>query len=79
MLQVIKEVITKWDPIGLMEFAPYDEYYGECLIILNELTLKQETLGRIIYRVFKNNFGEVFQADLKKCIEIATEIESQTN
>ena len=77
MLEIIKEVIFKWDPIGLMEFAPPDEYDDECCLILNEFAQTQESLGEIIYKVFKDNFGEAFQADLDNCLEVATEIESR--
>lgn len=79
MLEIIKEVVSKWDPIGLMEFAPSDEYDDECCLIFNEFAKTQESLGEIIYKVFKDNFGEEFRADLKKCLEIATEIESRVS
>lgn len=26
MLEVIREIVIKWDPIELMDFAPLDEY-----------------------------------------------------
>ena len=26
MFEVIREIIVKWDPIGLMDIAPPDEY-----------------------------------------------------
>lgn len=79
MLEIIKEVIVKWDPIGLMKFAPSDEYDDECYLIFNEFAETQESLGKIIYNVFKDNFGEEFQADLGKCVEVATEIESRVS
>ena len=31
MLEIIKDIIVKWDPIGLMEYAPPDEY-DNCLL-----------------------------------------------
>ena len=75
MLEIIKEVVAEWDPIGLMEFAPLDEYDDECCLIFNEFTQTQESLGRVIHKVFKDNFGEEFQADLENCLEVAAEIE----
>ena len=77
MLEVIKAVVAKWDPIGLMEFAPSDEYDDECCLIFIEFAKTQESLGKIIYKVIKDNFGEEFQADLENCVEVATEIESR--
>ena len=77
MFDIIKEIIVKWDPIGLMEFAPPDEYDNECQLILDRFIKKQESLGKIIYDVFSNNFDEEFKQDLSNCIEIATEIENR--
>ena len=77
MFEIIKEVIVKWDPFGLMEFAPSDEYDDECSMILDEFSKKKEPLGTIIYKVFKDNFGDTFQADLENCLEVATRIESR--
>ena len=77
MFEIIKEVVAKWDPIGLMEFAPPDEYDDECRLIFDEFAKKQESLDKIIYKVFKDNFGEEFQADLGNCLEVATEIKNR--
>lgn len=77
MLEIIKEIITKWDPIGLMGFAPPDECDHECCLIFDEFANKKESLGKIIYEVFKDNFGEEFQADLGGCTAVASEIESR--
>lgn len=77
MLEIIKEVVAEWDPIGLMGFAPLDEYDDECCLIFNEFIQTQESLDKIIYKVFKDNFGEEFQADLENCIEVAAKIESR--
>ena len=79
MLEIIKEVVAEWDPICLMEFAPSDEYDDECWLIFNEFSQTQEMLGGIIYKVFKDNFGEEFQANLENCLEVAAEIESRIN
>ena len=49
MLEIIKDIIVKWDPIGLMEYAPPDEYDNECHLILEALIKKQASLGKIIY------------------------------
>ena len=77
MFEIIKEVIVKWDQIGLMEFAPSDEYDDECRMILDEFSKKKEPLGTIIYKVVKDNFGEIFQAESETCLKIAAEIEKR--
>lgn len=77
MFEIIKDIIVKWDPIGLMEFAPPDEYDNECHLIFEALIKKQASLGKIIYDVFIDNFGEEFQVDLAKCMDVAAEIENR--
>ena len=42
MLEIIKEIVTEWDPVGLMVFAPSDEYDDECCLIFNEFVKMQE-------------------------------------
>ena len=76
MFNIIKEVIVKWDPIHLMGFAPPDEYDYECQLIFDRFAKGQETLGKIIYDVFRESFGEEFRIDISKCMEIAEKIES---
>ena len=77
MLEIIKEVIVKWDPIGLMGFAPPDEYDDECQLIFDKFTKKQELLDKIIYDIFNNSFGDAFQDNLSTCQKVATEIENR--
>lgn len=77
MLEIIKEVIVKWDPIGLMGFAPPDEYDDECKLIFDKFTKKQELLDKIIYDIFNNSFGDAFQDDFSTCQKVATEIENR--
>lgn len=79
MLEIIKKVINEWDPIGLMEFAPQDEYDDECLLIFQEFSKNQESLGKVIYDTFNKSFGEAFQDNLTNCIKIAEEIEKKTS
>lgn len=79
MFEIIREIVVKWDPIGLMSIAPPDEYDSECRIIYDELKRKNVPLGRIIYEVFKDRFGETFRDDFSKCQQIATEIENRIN
>ena len=76
MIEIIKNVIVKWDPISLMEFAPPDEYDQECIDIFQVYTEKCNPLSEIIYDVFSKAFGNEFKDDISKCIEIADEIET---
>ena len=77
MLEVIKSIVVKWDLIGLMEFAPLDEYDDECMMIYIKYIQSYESLGKIIYDVFNDSFGEAFQEDYSKCMQIAMTIESK--
>ena len=76
MFEIIKNVILKWDPISLMEFAPPDEYDQECADIFQAYTEKRKPLGEIIYDVFTEAFGDEFKDDISKCAVIADEIEA---
>ena len=76
MFEIIKNVIVKWDPISLMEFAPSDEYDQECINILQAYTKKCKPLNEIIYDVFSKAFENEFKDDISKCTEIADEIET---
>lgn len=76
MFDIIKNVIVKWDPISLMEFAPPDEYDQECTDIFQAYTEKEKPLREIIYDVFTNAFEDEFRDDISKCAEIAYEIET---
>lgn len=76
MLEIIKSVIRRWDPISLMEFAPQDEYDPECADILRAYTERRKPLSEIIYDVFTQAFGDTFKCDISRCAEIAAEIEA---
>ena len=76
MFEIIKNVIVKWDPISLMEFAPPDEYDQECTDIFQAYTQKCKPLCEIIYDVFTEAFEDEFKDDISKCAEIADEIEN---
>lgn len=77
MLEIIKSIITKWDPINLMGFAPLDEYDDECMQIYKEYSQGEEKLENIIYSVFKRAFGEEFKENLSNCTKVANEIETK--
>ena len=76
MFEIIKNVILKWDPISLMEFAPPDEYDQDCTDIFQAYTEKSKSLSEIIYDVFTEAFGDEFKDDISMCAAIADEIEA---
>ncbi len=77
MFDIVRKIITKWDPIELMSFSPPDEYDIECQSIIEEYEKTTEKLSKIIYSVFRNSFGEEFNEDFSKCEDIAVEIEKE--
>lgn len=79
MLEIIRKVIYEWDPIGLTEFSPSDEYDAECDSILNEFSEEQDDLGLVIYNVFTDNFSDAFQESLCNCVVIAKTIIEKIN
>lgn len=76
----IKNMIDKWDPIGLLVIhAPLDEYDSESKKIYNLVSGKKDLdsyeLGMIIHKVFIEYFGDnIFLKTVDECIEIANTI-----
>ena len=70
----IKNIIDKWDPINLLDFAPDDEYDEECMRILMNYCPNSAELGRIIFSIFSERFEDAFVDSETKCIMIADEI-----
>jgi hypothetical protein len=69
----VKEIIDRWDPIGLLTHAPDDEYHSEISEItelLNEAT-EVRVVADGIYSVFLRAFGEVFSKTREECSDIA--------
>lgn len=70
----IKNVINNWDPIGLLEFSPDDEYSHEINEIEKLVTKAKDSdeLAEGIYSVFHESFGDdIFRNSKKDCITIA--------
>lgn len=76
----IKKEIDKWDPIGLLDIAPADEYSGEVDEIYNRLQKYNQTneavLAGVIFVVFVRKFGSLFTVKFGKndCFEVARHI-----
>ena len=76
----IKEIVNRWDPIGLLAHAPDDEYDFEIQSITNSVIegMSEAEVGKIVYNVFANSFGEnTFQKSIIECNRIAKEILSK--
>lgn len=73
--EIVKKEIDKWDPIGLLSYAPLDEYDIECREIFSRIQnndAKQN--GMIIYKIFSEAFGATFDKSIDECVYIAKKI-----
>lgn len=69
---IIKEIINKWDPIGLLDDgAPDDEYSYEILRIVNKITKynSADDLSNYIYKLFLKMFGDEVNSKAKEKTE----------
>lgn len=67
----VKKYIDMWDPMDLLSHAPRDEYDWESTKISN-LSKKGQDLGKVIFEVFQESFGEeCFCRTLAECEELA--------
>jgi hypothetical protein len=72
----ILRIITEWDPMGLANIAPNDEYLKEANLIKNFIDcnakLTVEELSEFIKNVFIEYFGEdEFTANEKEIKDVA--------
>lgn len=67
----VEKIINNWDPIGLLTRGSIDEYKDEVIEILNNFICDKSKFAKVIYEVFKKNFGETFSHTVIKCEEIA--------
>lgn len=76
MKKEIAQVINNWDPIGIKNLWPEDEYLYEIEVFLNNTgKVNVETLANEIDRVFKKWFGEdIFVSNGEKIKQVAQEI-----
>ena len=70
----IKEIINLWDPMGLMDFCPADEY--EINRIIEELSknISAQDLAEKINEIFKNSYNELYEIEKNEEIKIARKI-----
>ena len=79
MRNFILKVISDWDPMGLANIAPKDEYLSEVIEIENILSANKnitaEELSKRIKDIFVKNFDcEVFSLEIKEIMPIAEKI-----
>lgn len=75
LFKSIKQVIDEWDPIGLLDFAPDDEYVEECQQIFENYCNDTNQLGEVIFNIFKKSFEDSFTKNKEDCIDIAKMIQ----
>ena len=67
----IKEIINLWDPMGLMDFCPEDEYETEVKgirnLVVNNKNIDKKSLAQEIRNIFKYYFSNEYK--LKQEIE----------
>ena len=75
-LLAVKNAIDEWDPLGLLPWAPSDEYDSESQDVLVRLhdAISIQEIAEIIADVFTRSFGETFA--IENCIEPAKGIYS---
>jgi hypothetical protein len=73
------KIINEWDPIGLLNHAPQNEYDDEIHEIHNKYIDDLAALSVIIYSTFKNSFGRTFLNSINDCELIAKKIIIQYN
>lgn len=75
VMQLVKEVVDQWDPIGLLAFGcPPDEYNMEieCIVGIVAKDIDVDTLAVQINAIFQKFFGsDTFKRDFDECLKIA--------
>jgi hypothetical protein len=74
--EVIKDEINKWDPMGLLNIAPQDEYFPEIKKIAEGLHSQAsiDGIASLIKDTFTEYFGELFNLDYNSCRQVAERI-----
>lgn len=74
LIQLVKEIIDQWDPIGLLLFCPPDEYDMEieCIAAIATKDIDVGTLALEIQAIFQKYFGsDTFRNDYDECLKTA--------
>ena len=74
----IKEIINLWDPMGLMEFCPEDEYETEVKgirnLVVNNKNMDKKSLAQEIRNIFKYYFSNEYKSKQEIEEDIASKI-----
>ena len=79
IMEIVKQLLDAWDPIGLLDMnALDDEYDGETrtltiYITKHLLDLDAHNLSKEINKLFRSSFGEEYQ-DQEASVEVAAAI-----
>ena len=77
LIQITKEIIDQWDPIGLLEFCPSNEYDMEIESIAAVITknIDADTLASKIMHIFQDYFGsDAFSGNHDECLKISNSL-----
>ena len=74
----IKEIINLWDPMGLMDFCPEDEYETEVKgirnLVVNNKNIDKKSLAQEIRNIFKYYFSNEYKSKQEIEEDIASKI-----
>lgn len=74
----IKEIINLWDPMGLMDFCPEDEYETEVKgirnLVVNNRNIDKKTLAQEIKNIFEYYFSNEYKSKQEIEEDIASKI-----
>ena len=74
----IKEIINSWDPIGLIDFCPEDEYETEVKgirnLVVNNKNIDKKSLAQEIRNIFKYYFSNEYKSKQEIEEDIASKI-----
>jgi hypothetical protein len=81
-LQLVKQIINCWDPIGLLSHCPSDEYDIESEEIWHSMndSTSVEFLTQTIFNTFTTRFSPViFEKTMHECEKVAIQIIEHLN
>ena len=74
----IKEIINSWDPIGLIDFCPEDEYETEVKgirnLVVNNKNIDKKSLAQEIRNIFEYYFSDKYKSKQEIEEDIASKI-----
>ena len=82
IFSIVKDIINKLDPIGLLsQGVPQDEYDEEISKIISGLRTcdNVEKTQKLIYNIFKENFGQETAGSINLYLEAARSIFENLN